>query len=280
MEHLALFPVKEEQTKDKKIKALDELFQRSSIYKNSDKYLELIQFIKKFPDLSPFNAFLVYTQNPGVQFVMQERKWLRYGRKVIPNARPLVILVPFGPVEFVYDIKDTEGEKSLDEIMDPYATKGKFDDIIYYQTKKNSDKEKIIVAEREIANATAGYARNRKNHFEITVNNTWDIKVKYSTLIHELGHIFSGHLGTIRDSWWRDRINNKNDVMEIEAESISYLVCKRAGLETSSESYLSDYIKNRNEMPPVSLDTILTVSGYIEQMSSGTFTPKKPSKVK
>ena len=64
----------------------------------------------------------------------------------------------------------------------------------------------------------------------------------------------------------------------MEAESVSYLVCTRVGLETSSESYLSEYIKNQNIMPLISLDTILIVAGYIEQLSLSTFKPKKPGK--
>ena len=44
-----------------------------------------------------------------------------------------------------------------------------------------------------------------------------------------------------------------------EAESISFLVYKRIGLKTSSESYLTGYIDKNKEIP-VSFDTILTVS--------------------
>ena len=210
---------------------------------------------------------------------MSEKKWLNYGLKVIPYARPLLILVPFGPVEFVYDIKDTEGAKTFDELTDPFSTKGCFDDIIYYRVIKNSDKEKILIDEKEIANVAAGYVRKRKNQFDITLNSTWDINVKYSTLIHELGHVFCGHLGTVHECWWKDRSSVSSNIQEIEAESVSYLVCSRVGLETTSEKYLSDYIKNQSEIPSVSLDTILTVSGYIEQMSSTNFKPKKQAKV-
>ena len=277
MEQTALFSTKEEKSKEK-IKALDELFKRSSVYNNSTKFFELLKFIKRFPSLSPFNAFLIHTQNPGVEFVMNESKWLRFGRKVISYARPLVILVPFGPVEFVYDIKDTEGESSLEELTNPFATKGNFDRMIYYKTIKNALKENVVIDEKEIANAAAGYVRNKKNHFDVTINSTWDVNVKYSTLIHELGHIYCGHAGVINRCWWKDRSKLAPDIKEIEAESVSYLVCARVGLETSSESYLSEYIKNQKIMPLISLDTILTVAGYIEQLSLNTFKPKKPGK--
>lgn len=96
---------------NEKLATLDELFLRSSNYSNSADYLNLLQFINRFPALSPFNAFLIHTQNSGVNVVMSAAKWEKYGRKVNYRARPLVILVPFGPVQFVYDISDTTGDE-------------------------------------------------------------------------------------------------------------------------------------------------------------------------
>jgi hypothetical protein len=40
--------------------------------------------------------------------------WTRFGRRPKPHARPLIILRSFGPVDFVYDVLDTEG-KALPE---------------------------------------------------------------------------------------------------------------------------------------------------------------------
>src|SRR5262245_1446776 len=116
---------------EEKIKALDDLFLRSSTYQSSKDFFELLTFINKFPLLSPFNAFLIHMQNSGVELVMSAYKWNKLGRSVKHQARPMVILVPFGPVEFVYDIADTEGEEIPDYLINPFCTKGNLDSKIF-----------------------------------------------------------------------------------------------------------------------------------------------------
>lgn len=260
---------------DAKLAALDELFLRSSNYSNSSDYLNLLEFINRFPTLSPFNAFLIHTQNSGVNVVMSAAKWEKYGRKVNYRARPLVILVPFGPVQFVYDIADTYGDEVPPSVLHPFYTYGKFDEDIFHNTVKHCKKENIFYIENDMQRSSAGYASFKNGNFSVTINSSYSVNEKYSTLIHELAHIFCGHLGINQTSWWKSRTGLKNDSVEIEAESVSFLVCKRNGLKTTSEAYLSNYIKKYKEIPPISFDTILTVAGYIEKMGISGFRTKQ-----
>lgn len=90
--------------------ALDDLFIRSLAYRQSKSYFELLKFIAKFPSYKPFNRLLLHTQNPNVTFVATPRQWDRdFSRTIKPEARPLVILQPFAPVLFVFDLADTQG---------------------------------------------------------------------------------------------------------------------------------------------------------------------------
>jgi hypothetical protein len=266
--------VKIETNSSDKIKALDELFLKSAGYKKSKDYLNLLNFINRFPKLSPFNAFLIHTQNAGVEIVLPEIQWAYYKRTVKDNARPLVILVPFGPVNFVYDITDTEGEPIPEYLNNPFITMGDFDLSIYQITINNSLKENISIVENEMNKASAGFAKKDKSGFKIILNKSYGINEKYSTIVHELAHIFCGHLGSGKKGWWKNRANINHEIAEIEAESISYLVCNRLGLQTSSDSYLADYISENDSIPPISFDTVLTVSGHIEQMGTSKFKPK------
>ncbi|MBS1552600.1 MAG: hypothetical protein JST15_11100 [Bacteroidetes bacterium] len=267
-----------------KIKELDQLFLSSSLYKNSESYYSLLQFISKTRKLSPFNAFMVYHQNPGATLVLTKSEWIRYNRLVKPNVRPMVILIPFGPIAFVYDIKDTTmiNDVLIDdfprEFFEPFDTKGSFDIKVWNLTMKNCKKENIKIEFNDLNTNCAGFAMSLQKRFSITINKKLKTNDKYSTLIHELGHIFSGHIGVNDYSWWKNRDIFSDQIKEIEAESISYLVCKRIGLSTSSEIYLSDYIKDTKELPSISLDTILTVSGYIEQMGTHKFKQRKRKK--
>lgn len=89
--------------------ALDELVNLAFQYKSSKSCQELIRFVGRFRFYSPYNAMLVHIQMPGAQFVAPAHRWIReYGRRIKPNAHPLVILRPRGPVMFVFDVGDTE----------------------------------------------------------------------------------------------------------------------------------------------------------------------------
>ncbi len=84
---------------------------------NEEEYKELIDYITYFwftKHYSVFNSVLMYAQRPGAVAVETAHVWQRdYGRTLLPNASPIVILRPFGPIEFVYEYADTYGEKEL-----------------------------------------------------------------------------------------------------------------------------------------------------------------------
>jgi len=260
--------------------ALDELFKNSKKYEKSKEFMDLLEFINKFPYLSPFNAFLVNTQDSSASIVLTESKWEKYGRKVKPSVRPYIIMIPFGPVSFVYNITDTyeivEGSSSIpDSLINPFYTKGVLKRDVYDYTCRNSNKENIFCEEYEMKKNSAGYVTTRKGgDFNIYVNSLFDITAKYSTIVHELAHVYCGHLGNMINSWWSSRMGMSLDIKEIEAESVSYLVCRRLGLTTSSHEYLSNYIKEDKPLPNISIDRILTVANYIEKMGTKEFRSK------
>jgi len=84
--------------------ALDELFNATYAYRSSQEFYDLVQFVRRFRFYSPYNAFLIHIQRPGAIYVAPPHRWKRqYGRTVKPNANPIVIMQPMGPVMFVFD---------------------------------------------------------------------------------------------------------------------------------------------------------------------------------
>jgi len=262
--------------KGDELKALDELFDKVKTFNHSAEYKDLLDFIVKFKNLSPFNAFLIRTQNSGVKVVMNAKKWKKqYKRSVKPYARPLVILVPFGPVDFVYDIADTDGPPVPRQLVDPFMTTGTVGVGLYETVIKNLIKHGFTIDEYVGHKSLAGFVQSETGSYRIMLNKTWDINVKLSTLFHELGHLFAGHVGATQDCWWKPRLGLDIHQREFEAESISFLVCKRIGLETTSDEYLSNYMIRNEFIPKISFETVLSVAGYIEQMTESGFKPKK-----
>ena len=110
--------------------------------------------------------------------------------------------------------------------------------------------------------------------YELLLNSSLSPESKYATVTHELGHLYCGHLGTRNQKWWPDRRELPVAVQEFEAESISYLVCTRLGLETASAEYLGSYVRTYETTPVISLDRVLKSSWLIEQMGANDLAPR------
>lgn len=102
--------------------------------------------------------------------------------------------------------------------------------------------------------------------FELLLNSALSAEARYGTLVHELAHLYCGHLGTPNGRWWPDRRNLSHAVREFEAESVSYLVCVRLGIDIASDEYLAAYVGKCPVTPTISLDRVMKSVWLIEQM--------------
>ncbi|MBR4195964.1 MAG: hypothetical protein IKQ95_04555 [Synergistaceae bacterium] len=111
------------------IPELDRLFQDVRSYRSSKNYMELLDFIKRFRNIAPYNAMLIRIQKPGSKYVASVKEWRKeFGRTPKPGARPLIILRTFGPVSFVYELEDTEGRDFPQNLLKPFKAEGEISD--------------------------------------------------------------------------------------------------------------------------------------------------------
>lgn len=113
--------------------------------------------------------------------------------------------------------------------------------------------------------------------YELLLSGTLSRESQYVTLVHELAHLYCGHLGTPNRKWWPDRRGLLHAAVEFEAECVSYLVCARVGIQTRADAYLSAYVKTKDRVPPISLECIMKAAGIIESMGSKRLKPRKES---
>jgi hypothetical protein len=272
--------------------ALDELFTLARKYNSSDAYRELMRFVGRFRFYSPFNAMLIYTQMPGARFVCTARKWLKdYRREIKIDGRPIVILQPMGPVLFVFDVSDTtplpNAPRLPRQVENPFQVRnGKIGGQLAL-TIENAKRDGVQVSERADGSQAAGsiqwaaagqqleFTIAKKPlpkstlvplWFELLLNSGLSAEARYGTLVHELAHLYCGHLGNPNGRWWPNRQNLSHVVSEFEAESVSYLVCTRLGIDTASEEYLAGYVRKCPATPPISLDRVMKSVWLIEQM--------------
>lgn len=261
---------------------IDVLVANSKAYRHSSAFMEMIDFIGKFREYSPYNNMLVRVQNPSCGFYATERDWVeRFGRTIKEDARPMLILAPMHPVLLVYDLDSTEGKDLPRELLDFSSFKGQWDSKWLERLLENAKRHRINVERKTLSRSNSGFATHARKggHWKmrIVLHDALDEPSCFGVLCHELAHIFLGHLGGDQDLWWPSRMNLHHRSIEIEAEASAYIVTRQLGLEGASHAYVSRHLKDADALPDgVSVDNIAKVSGKIYQMANGLLPEPKP----
>lgn len=292
----ALFPELEgdgERKPDDVTRVLDELVHDARMYRSGRAFRELLEFAGRFRFYSPFNAMLIRAQLEGATFVASARRWReRYGREVRPEARPLVILRPRGPVMIVFDVSDTDavdGEAFPlpPEVLRPFEISRLPDvEAIMVRTERNALRDGVRVTRAWSGSQQAGRIETAPGApLQLTVrrggatetvlvpqryvaclNADHDPSTQYATLVHELAHLYCGHLGTPDEKWWPSRVRLDHAIEEFEAEAAAFIVCKRIDDRVRFPPYLANVLDRDADLPRFSLDRVVKVAGDIELM--------------
>jgi hypothetical protein len=253
---------------------LDKLLQDSRLYTRSADYKAMLDFVAKLRHFAPFNAMLLQVQKKGLTYAASERDWLeRFGRTVKEDARPLLIMWPMGPVALVYDVLDTEG-RELPKDAETFYARGPVTRAELERYYDLLGRKRIMVHEVDEGDASAGRimrlerVRSEKEYspYRVVVNRNHQPATQFATLVHELGHLFLGHLGKDPKLRIPERPRPTHAEVELEAESVSYLVCKRQGIESRSEVYLSDYVATSTTVDHIGIYQVMKAAGRVEDL--------------
>lgn len=252
---------------------LDELLHSSRLYHTSADYLKLLDFVSRLRNFAPFNAMLLQVQKPGLTYAASAWDWkTRFNRTLKEGARPLVILWPFAPVALVYDVLDTDGPDLPADVAQTFHAVGSVNEKTMQRHVRLLHTPGIHVERIPYGDGNAGHIevvkrsdrKDDKPDYQVRINATHPLNVQFVTLVHELGHLFLGHLGPDAHLKIAQRQPLKHPQKELEAESLAYLVCKRHGVASKSESYLADYVAANTTVGSLDLDTLLKAAGQVE----------------
>ena len=253
---------------------LDRLFSDSRLYTSSADYMKLLEFVVRLRNFAPFNAMLLQVQKPGLSYAASAHDWeTRFGRRPKEGARPLLILWPFGPVALVYDVLDTEGEE-LPAQVSMFPAHGTIREGSIFRFCKLAEKKRIKVDLIDAGDRKAGSIRLRWHPIEpdeprsylLKINRNHEPPTQFATLTHELGHLFLGHLGQDKALKIPKRAVLNDRKRELEAESVSYLVCARNGVVSKSEAYLSRFVSEHNTIESIDIYQVMRAAGHVEQV--------------
>src|SRR5574344_2289526 len=251
---------------------IDSLLSEVSFYKNTKECKRLFTFIAKCTTLGAYNSMLVYNQNPDATIVMSKTKWeQRLNKGIKENAKPLVTLIPYGPIEWCYDYKDTydlqgkliKDENELvaiynsmfrppEEICPKYLN-NVMEALPYYGVHVETDLKAAptyggYIQQNSNFRITITYKKrtvNRKSSFLICINQRATPSEQLMTFIHEMAHLLLQHVPAPVDfrKPWDVRLKYDDfysvlgvpptnlDTKETEAEITKELVCNRLGID-------------------------------------------------
>jgi len=201
---------------------------------------EYLKFISRFPGYSFGNLMLIYTARPDASRVAGYRTWQKMGRQVRKGEKGIAILAPHQwkrkdedddqdvsrrtgvgfHVTYVRDVSQTDGDP-LPEIAPPLS--GDDPNGILGQVLGAIKRRGLVVEftdEMVADGATNG--RTVRLHTERAATH------QVAVALHELAHVILGHTSNRRDV--------PQAAMEWEAESVSYVVCERLGIDSSTNA--------------------------------------------
>lgn len=253
-------------------------------------YYSLLNAVSKFHTYSPMNQMLINLQNPNAVKVASFKKWKEeYGRTVKKGERAIGIFAPSSKPTI---LRDDKGKPILDDKGKQQKTwkssgKPRFVLVSVFgddQTEGEplptgsslsetppagftDDLHAAITAEGftvsyEDTGFTGGYTTSNGN--KVVVNSSLSPAQRARTLAHELGHIKAGHLA--RTDEYHSAEGGCRGEMEMEAESISYAICRSNGMSSELSSTSSRYIKGWNTHNPEATveKTMKTISSTVK----------------
>jgi hypothetical protein len=251
---------------------LDQLLSESRLYGTGPEFRELLNFLVRLRKFAPFNALLLQLQKPGLTWAASAREWREdFGRWPRPGARPLIILWPMGPVAFVYDVLDTDG-KALPESVSAFSAEGFRADLIVCF---NRLKRRTVIRTHwidagdglggSIRQVQAPERPTKAGVYEMCINRNHSEAIQFSSVAHELGHLFLGHLGPDKALDIPKRRPLTEREVEFEAESVAFLVGARNGVTVRSARYLAHYVTPTTTIDDLDLYQVARAAGQVEE---------------
>lgn len=223
-----------------------DLAEETDAFKKTELFKQYLEVMSKFWNYSFHNQFLILIQKPNASRVMGFRKWNKLNRYVKRGEKGIKILCP-SPYKVLEQDPKTKEEKEVKKlrfivgnIFDVAQTDGEpLPDIeirlqgdnyeaffrilrLFCGSRQIKIKEELMPDRDLLGVSTKG---------TILLSKAETVNTKTAVLIHEIAH----------ELIHKDRKDTTKQEREIQAEGVSYVVCRHFGMVSSGSKYLSIY---------------------------------------
>ncbi len=249
----------------------------------AEEWQKTLAFFGDFHQYSFNNATLIGIQRPDARRVASYKKWqekgfqVKKGEKAIHILAPLLVddkekdpdpitgkypkkLISFKAVP-VFDIAQTEEIPGVEhdvafvrharELVRPGEEPEGMRDALVAECEKYGYTVKY--EERSLYAAVGSTNWMTK---EVAIASNASPVAQMEILAHELGHIAMGHTSEEELKSYHSKEGGERDRMEVEAESVSYLLSNAWGLQTQDKSPAFEYIAGWSTQRPELITTV------------------------
>ena len=246
---------------------------------NSDEWRAMLTAAARFHRYSFRNVCLIASQFPEATQVAGYRTWQSMGRQVRRGEHGIAVLAPVTyrtqpdelqegtepepgvrqlrgfKIERVFDVSQTDGEAIPD--VRPVALTGDSPAGLWDAVRAQIEADGFTVKRGVCANPGANGETSFTAH-TVTVREDLEPAQATRTLIHERAHIALGHGDELRLGGCRGRI-------EVEAESVSFMVSSEAGMPAGSYSlpYVAGWADGDSKMIAATAERVITAARTI-----------------
>ena len=259
----------------------------------ADRWKEFLDVSRRFHNYSLNNQMLILLQKSKATRVAGFHKWKEFGRSVNKGERAIWIYAPMikrvidkdahGNVKLgpdgkpkwkeallgfktvpVYDVSSTSGKPLPEPPFIPFnRTSGEAPEGMHDDLREQVEAHGYTLEYRDLGDAEgipdgATDPRSKK----VIINTAYSHAHQAMTLAHELAHIELGHLE--RTAEYHTRAGGQRHTMEVEAESVSYVISRRYGMEPdSSFSYIDGWAMGDKEKVRKTADSVIKATDSI-----------------
>lgn len=245
------------------------LFTNIFKFKETRDLFDFFSFCGKYKGYAIYNNMLVKLQKRSVLYYDSENAWeKKYKRTLREDAKPILVMIPNGPISVVYDFFDTKGSEDFSSFHKVNYDK--------YYNECTDDYTKINNAVFEMCRVI------NFTNFETDINNKKDNYLEQ--LVRAICKLFLGYYGGFEK---QIKIHNlalkkltispnvsEEPQQNLEIDILNFIFCSKYNIKYN-EGYLLTQLNNYEQIDKINIDFLIKTASVLIKLFNKLYIEKK-----